>query len=439
MNPKFFTFPNLVLGTILLVSSVFFFSFKWVNNQWHYNIASDGKGYYIYLPAALIYHDFSFKFTDQIEAKNYLGDVQPAVAKLPDGNRLNKYFVGEALLLLPFFLMACVVSYISGLPVDGYNFIFQAAVSLAALFYVLMGLMQLKRLLMHASLSQNVIGFVLILVFAGSNLLHYSLMEPSMSHVYSFFAVTSFLSVSADFMLQNKKHQLYLMFALLAIICLIRPVNGLIVFTLPFIVLLLKIKRIDLFILRKKSIFIGIGLFFSIIFIQLFMYKLQTGHWWVWAYHNEGFNFMKAHFLEFLFSFRKGWFIYTPIALLSILLACFAWKKKPTLLFSFLAPILFIVFVASSWHDWAYGASFGSRPMTEFMGFVILPLAITLNNMQSYFKKAIIVFIAWCFLLYNCVQTYQINKYILLWDNMTFEAYKASFLKTHEQFIHMLD
>jgi hypothetical protein len=41
--------------------------------------------------------------------------------------------------------------------------------------------------------------------------------------------------------------------------------------------------------------------------------------------------------------------------------------------------------------------------------------------------------------LLNIIQTYQINKYILLWDEMTFDAYKASFLKTHERYVHMLD
>ena len=109
------------------------------------------------------------------------------------------------------------------------------------------------------------------------------------------------------------------------------------------------------------------------------------------------------------------------------------------LLLSFILPLGLVLYVSSSWHDWAYGASYGARPMTEYIGFVMIPAAICLQNISSYLIKGAIIFVAWCFLLLNCVQTYQINKHILLWDNMTFKAYKASFLKTGDDAVNMLD
>jgi hypothetical protein len=169
------------------------------------------------------------------------------------------------------------------------------------------------------------------------------------------------------------------------------------------------------------------------------LYKLQIGQWWTWAYANEGFNFSHPHFSELVFSFRKGWLVYTPIALISIVSAIPMWRKNVVLLLAFLMPLVIIVYVASSWHDWAYGASYGCRPMTEYFGFVIIPLALSLQTIKNYLFKAILVFSTWCLVLLNCVQVYQINKHILLWDNMSFKAYKASFLKTSDGHVNMLE
>jgi hypothetical protein len=438
---KSVTFPNLIIITLAITSFVFFLSFKWVHNEWRYNIASDGKGYYVYLPAAIIYHDFTFQFTEKTEQQYNPGSIQPPVAQLPGGQKLNKYFAGEAILLMPFFLIAHLLSYLFHFPLDGYCFIYATMVSIAAAFYALVGLYMLNRLLQLYEVSAPVIAFILLLVFGGSTLLHYTWMEPSMSHVYSFCAVNSFMAFAAEYFKYQQKSKLYLMFITLGIICILRPVNALVVLSLPFIWLMLNLnKSVRLCIQQSlNKIFLGTLLSMAIVFIQLLLYKLQINQWWIWAYTNEGFNFAHPHFFEFVFSFRKGWLIYTPVALVSILLAFYIWRKNVLLLGSFIFPLVIILYVASSWYDWAYGASFGCRPMTEFIGFAIIPLAVGLQKLSKPIACSVIIFICWCFLLLNCVQVYQINKHILLWDNMTFKAYKASFLKTSEAAINMLE
>jgi hypothetical protein len=433
------SFPKLIIITLAIASIVFFLSYKWVNYQWRYNIASDGKGYYIYLPAAFIYQDFSFEFTQQTEAK-YYDDSQPPVVQLPDDKKLNKYFAGEAILLIPFFLIAHLLSFILGVPTDGYSFFYQASVSVAAVFYALAGLLMMSKYLKHFIVSENVITFVLILTFGGSTLLHYTWMEPSMSHVYSFFVINAFIALAAAFFISHRKTTLFLLFAILGIICLIRPVNILIILALPFIWMMLKNKTSIKNLIQSKPIFLlGLLLFLMIVFIQLIFYKLQIGQWWIWAYHQEGFNFSKPHFFDFIFSFRKGWLIYTPIAFISLITAVYLWRNNLKILLSYFTPLIIILYVASSWHDWAYGAGYGSRPMTEYIGFALIPLAIYLEQIKNEVQKAIIIFFTWCFLLINCVHIYQINKHILLLDNMTFKAYKASFLKTSDEYINMLE
>ena len=43
------------------------------------------------------------------------------------------------------------------------------------------------------------------------------------------------------------------------------------------------------------------------------LWKWQTGSWVVYSYKDEGFDFMHPHFWEFLFSFQKGWLLWSPI------------------------------------------------------------------------------------------------------------------------------
>jgi hypothetical protein len=441
MKIMFLSFPRLIIGTLATVSFVFFLSFKWVNHQWRYNIASDGKGYYVYLPAAFIYHDFSFQFTEKTEAIYNPGSIQPPVAQLPDGKKLNKYFVGEALLLIPFFLIAHVLTILFQLPADGYSFIYAIMVSVAALFYALAGLYMLNKLLLDFKVTNNIRAITFIVVFGGSTLLHYTWMEPSMSHVYSFFAINTFLALAANYFKHQQKIKLYLLFLTLGLICLIRPVNALVVLTLPFVWLMIQpiVSPINMLKNSFKTLILGTFLFAAIIFIQLGLYQLQIGQWWIWAYTNEGFNFSNAHFFDIIFSFRKGWLIYTPIALVSLLLAVYIWHKNLFVLCAFFMPLIVILYVASSWYDWAYGASFGCRPMTEMIGFVMIPFALSLQIIKNRITKLSLFFLVWCFLLLNCVQVYQINKHILLWDNMSFKAYKASFLKTSDADANMLE
>ncbi|HTF04998.1 MAG TPA: hypothetical protein VK826_13315, partial [Bacteroidia bacterium] len=187
-----------------------------------YVIDSDGAGYYAYLPAFFIYHDHEFKFTQEgnpakvdFPAANHILFMN----RTTDGKLINKYFIGTAILESPFFFAAYASAPVFGYHMNGYSFPFQVAIALAAIFYCLIGLDQVRRLLKKKGVSEPVQAATLLLLFFGTNLFHYTLNEPSMSHVYSFCMIGIFLNqVHNIFHSENRKSIVWAIIALAMVV-----------------------------------------------------------------------------------------------------------------------------------------------------------------------------------------------------------------------------
>ena len=113
------------------------------------------------------------------------------------GNYLDKYPVGVAVMALPFFLVAhagtLILSLHSGVAPNGYTDpLYHAAQAFSGLFYGLLGLVILKKLL-DKYFSAKVVYLTIILITFGTNLFHYFTYDAVFSHAYSFFLFTLFL------------------------------------------------------------------------------------------------------------------------------------------------------------------------------------------------------------------------------------------------------
>jgi hypothetical protein len=73
-------------------------------------------------------------------------------------------------------------------------------------------------------------------VFLGTGLFYYTVMEPAMSHAYSFFLFCAFIP-AADLAMQrvDKRSLTLLSMQSLALIVLVRPTNVVIVLAMPFV------------------------------------------------------------------------------------------------------------------------------------------------------------------------------------------------------------
>lgn len=405
-------------------------------------IGSDGVGYYAYLPAVFIYHDYGYKFCipgEPTKLNYFSADHAMFLNKTKDGKWINKYFIGTAIAQLPFFLVAYGTASWFGYSPDGYSFPFQLSIAIATIFFTLLGLEQIRRLLNKKGIGEAVQAVVILLLFFGTNLFHYALDEPSMSHAYSFGIIAVFLNQAYNIF--HGRNRFAIMWAMLALtlIVFLRPVNGIIIFALPFIAGSWKnfIEGVRFALLRFPMILIGISGFALALFLQLLTYKLGVGTWIADSYTGEYFDLTNAHVYKVLFSWRKGWFVYTPLMIFAV--AGFFFFKNHFERFAFLFFLLLNIWIVSSWQKWEYGGSLGMRPMIDTYSVMAIPLAFFLQTAVKKWRLLIAIPVLGFFVLLNLVQHYQFKNGILPYDEMTGPRYRKIFFRTSEMYCCIYD
>lgn len=426
LHPKYILL--LCIAICLFVTS----NIHWGKNKWQNIIEADAKGYYAYLPATFIYHDLNFGFYDSIEKKKYYNPVlvYDYRSTAPNGSRIDKYYCGTALAQLPFFLAAHCIAFISGNETDGFSRIYLLSITLAAIFYLFIGLRFANKLLELYEIRPGFRSFTLVALLFGTNLFFYSVCEMGMSHIYSFAFVSMFCYYAKRFFVTNTPKYIPVLFALLGMIFLIRPVNILILLALPFLAgsvsnLMYSINKT---IQNVKSLVLGGLLLFGFIFIQALIYKISTGDWWVYSYGEERFNFSDPHFIDILFSYKKGLFLYTPLYLIALAGSWFLYKRNKFEAVAFLFFFIVSTFILSCWWNWWYGGSFSGRVFVEYLSLFMLLFAFLMQHIVHRFARIfsnvlIVLLIALC-----QFQTYQYRYYVIHWENMTKEKYWNVFL-----------
>lgn len=339
---------------------------KYVNQP----IRADAEGYYAYLPAFLIYQDFSLAKADFYQPQSKFL-VYPAIYfNSSTNNYINKYPLGVALLVLPFFVLAHLVSGLAGLPLTGYTFLYQHFVGLAGIFYLALGLFFLAKLYRNFFSRKVVLLTLLSLVFA-TNLFHYATFDSLMSHVYSFSLISLFLYQVHLWQKNPTKAKSIIIGFLIGLIFLVRNIN------LAFVLILLP------FVKKHRKYFPSIAFSFLIVCLpQLLYWYSVAGKFILFSYQSEGFNFYNPKILQVLFFPRKGLFFWAPIFLLGLLAIKDLKKRIGPLFSSFLFVLPLFLYLVSSWYDWAYGASFGNRVFIDtypLLGFFL----------ASFFEKAL--------------------------------------------------
>ena len=419
-----------VIGALLLGLSGIF------DNEAMYGlIHADAQGYYGYLVAIFLEHSFNWEQVIQSYADVYFDGGGADFTVHSELGRVNKYYAGTAVLMLPFFLFSCLAAVVFDFPVDGYSQPFQIGTMCGALFYAGVGMYFLSRYLEKRGTSREISLFVVVSVLFATPLFHYSISEPAMSHAYSFSLFCIFLfSVDAWFK-KETNGWLIISSLVFGLIVLVRPANGLVIFSIPFIAggIGPLIEKLRFMSGLGKKLLLGVLVVFAILSIQSFMYMAQVGKALIWSYEGEGFNFAEPEILNVLFSFKKGFFVYTPIAFLGTLGLIWMLFKKKTEAIWLLVFLALSVYVISCWWNWYYGGSLGMRALIEYLPFFALGLAFLLQNVGRA-VKTVVVTTCLVFVSVNLVQSYQYQKFILHWDGMNKERFWEVFLKTDRKY-----
>ncbi len=424
---------------IVLVVFVYFVSdfthHKWMKDEPPNRgvIKHDVKGYYGYLPAVFIYGDHTMQFMNEPGFRN---DSRFLVLPVAKGKRLIQYTSGLAILYTPFFLTAHALAPLFGEERDGYNWVYQFFLVMSALFYVSLGLVFLRKLLL-SYYDDWITALTLIMIALGTNLFYYTVYEGPMPHSYSFALISMFLFVVDRWYMQPTLVRSAVLGFLFGMVVLIRPSNGLVVFLLLFwgVTGWESLRERVIFLLGKTPFILLMFVFFLIPWIpQLLYWKSVTGEYFYNSYQSVGsafyFNAPQTH--KMLFSYRKGWFVYTPIMFFGVLGIASLYKNNRKVFWSVVVYMSAMIYVMSSWWSWWFGGSFGSRAMVDTYGVMAFPLAGLVYSLakkkQKYVHYTAIGLLA-ILLGLQWMQTAQYNKGSIHYVAMDKDAYWHHFFK----------
>ena len=390
----------------------------------------DAISYYAYLPAAFIYNDLSLGFTD-----GYSGSHKFVFwpEKSPTGKYVIKTTMGLSILWLPFFGAAHLTAYITGADTGGYSEPYKLFLLLSALFYLLIGLIYLRKILL-AGVSDAVAALVLAGFAFATNMYWYSLFQSTMSHVYSFALITAFIWYSMKWHMEHGVWSAVRLGLLLGMISLIRPTNFIIVlfFILYGISSIGEMKKRISDLARDYRYLIVMVLIAVLVWVpQMIYWKEMTGHWLYFSYgSDERFFFGRPAIIKGLFSFRKGLFIYTPLLVFAFAGLIILWKKRSAYALAITVFVPLNIYIIFSWWCWWYGGGFGQRAFIDSYALMAIPAAALLETAfkdgRKWLKGGIITTWTILFLagVFNNIQYYY---GAIHWDSMTKEAYFDSF------------
>lgn len=376
---KFFFFTFLISTAIFLV--------PWIH-------ANDGAGYYSLTRSVVVDNDLNLKNEhDYFEESFKVNSIQEDERT---GLWYSQYPIGVSLLQLPFVWFIHIFS--KG---DGYSLDYIYAACLSAVIFGFFGMVLCFKFC--KKYFDEKIAFISVMVFwLSSNLFYYMFLESSLSHAYSFFAVSLFLYF---FFTMNKEKLLnWVWLGLIsALVVMVRYQDG-IIFIIPFIFFL---KDLILF---PKSIFSDLQewlvyecSFFIGMSLQLFTLLYYHGNFSL--HYQSSYNFFQSftHFFMVLFSTNHGVFLWTPIFLIGFLGLFYGiknWETKEIVIYFLIVFCLSTFFIAGL-RDWSGAQGFGHRMFLN-MGFIIVfGLCFVLRKVMELENHKILCWIMVLIVLWN--------------------------------------
>ncbi len=418
--------------------TVAFLNKKWEDKGSQALISWDIAGYYLYLPS-FFYDDLgklnNISYIKETYDNPFGGDFYSAF-KMPDGNHVMKYSSGQSIMFLPGFTVAHFWAKWGGYPVDGFSWPYQFCLAMNGLLFSFVGLWLARKLLLRYFTDVPIAISLLVLCMA-TNYLNYVSIVGAFTHSYLFTLYTAILLLTVKFYERPTYGKALALGLICGLATITRPTEIICVLIPVFwgIASLQQLReRIQVFMQQWARLFVFTMAACAVGSIQLYYWKTYSGHWMHWSYGTEEtFSFLKPHILNGLFSYRKGWLVYTPVMLLAVLGLVPLYRTHRPLFWGILIFVTVSIYLAFSWDCWWYGGSFSQRAMIQSYALWLFPLTAFFTAVQ-HGRIAIIAtgtYILFCTWL-NLLQTWQANGDggFMESDHMTRAYYWRIFGKT---------
>jgi len=427
---------------LLLSAAVIYGRFllpRWLTFDWLSIISWDVFGYYLYLPATFIHNDVGLK--DFTWVQSVLDTYKPTIGFYqaymgPAGEYVMKYTMGLAILYSPFFFIAHLLAPVLGYPADGFSLPYEISIAMGGLVYMAAGLWFLRKSLLRY-LPDGITALTMAVIVLGTNYFQLTAYDGAMSHNYLFFLYALLLWFSIRWNEAPSWGYSAGLGLVLGMMALIRPTEIIAV----LVPLLWGVTGKESLARKWKMlkdhwgmVVLAGSLLFLTGFMQLLYWKLHSGQWLYYSYEEgEKIRLFAPYFMRVMFSFKKGWLVYTPLMTFAILGFIVQFRRNresfiPVFLFTF-----FNLMIICGWTTWWFGGSLGQRSMMQSYALLALPMGFFIQWVadRKWWTRILFILIFGCGIFLNLFQTWQYMNFIFDPSRMTWPYYRAVFLKTH--------
>lgn len=386
--------------------------------------SNDGFGYYIYLPSVINNSEIEIdkEYAQDLQNQYCDSNFVYQLVESKTGKTIDIYHMGLSFIKLPSYLIAHFIAAYTKHPQDGFSAPYFIAHHINGLLFLILGLYYLRRLLL-LYVNDWVTAISIILTYLATNIYATFSIQVDLPHLYLFSLNAIFIYHLIRYSQDYLNKDLVICLFVFGLGTVIRPTQA--VFgIIPFILLSKQ--------LRFTSRFWKTIVLFPIISIvlnipQFIYWKYIGGEWIIPNLHTEDIVLTDPKTIEFLFSYRKGWLLYTPIFILLIPGFVNTYKNYKPIFWSIFSFTLLYIWILSSWECWWYAGSFGSRVMTDIYPFLILIIAIGLSFTKSKIMQSLILTFSCLCLILNVFQTTQLTSGIIDSARMSKEHYFYTF------------
>ena len=352
------------------------------------------------------------------------------------GEPMYFFLMGMALFYLPFFLLANMYASYAGFVADGFSMPYQCFLVTGGIIYTIIGLIFLRKIL-RRFFTEVISSLVMLIIVLGTNYINHLTIDNLATINIIFMLTTIIVWNTIRWHEDYRNRNLIAIGVGITLITLVKP-SEIMVFLIPLFWNVTSIEKLkQKFILvftNWKPLMLTIGICITILLPQMIYWQIKTGRFIYDSYVNPGvgLDFFSPHILDVLFSYRKGWLLYTPIMTFSLVGFYFLYKNNKQIFYAALIYFLVSFYIISSWTEWWYGAAYSTRPLIAsypILGICLGYFLLYLKDSKWLVKYSCIAIMVF-FIFLNQFQWWQYKDYILDPYRTTKEYYWATFLST---------